>query len=719
MSEIKRSFCRNCGAQCGLELEIEDGRILDIRADRSNPVTGGYFCIKALGAMDRQNGKDRLLTALCGHAGSARQAIPTRDAIKEIANRLSDLVERHGPRSIGIYYGTGAYTAALTLPFAKAWLEAIGSPQLYSAATIDQSPKFITALRMGAFKSGRQPFASSDVWLLSATNPLISHWGGYGGITPYSPLSDIRAARKRGLKLIVIDPRRTETARQADLFLQPRPGQDVAVHAAILNHILANELFDKAFCESYVKNLDVLREKVAAYDLETAAGLSGVPAGDIRAPAELFARGPRGCATSGTGGNMAPFANLAEHLLECINIVCGRYRRAGEPVLNPALIVPGLNREGVVPAFPLWDHSPRMSSHPDAGHAISDEFATNLLAGEILHEGEELLRALIVLGGNPVVAIPDYEAVKKAFESLELLVTMDVQATETTAMSHYVLPCTTPFERAEFSGLTDGNSPGAVFQYSAAIMQAPPKAMEEWEIFYELAAAMELKLEWEYVPMLGMPTGRKMRLDMTRKPSCDEMFDFICQHPDVPFARMKKEGAGRVALSPRYVLPPDPDDEARLDVMPGELIEELAECLATRQGQHLRPGDLLLHSRRLPNVMNSNYIDTDHDRLRYAFNPLYMHPEDMAERGLTDGEEVEVASSHGKLIARVRADSSERRGAISMHHAWAKRYDRAGEQQRATPVSVLIDKDGLRERHNFVPRMSAIPVRVSATMTRQ
>ena len=718
MGEVKRSFCRNCGAQCGLELEIEDGKMIEIRADNSNPVTNGYFCIKAYGSMDRQNGKNRLLTALRRGEDGAQRAIPTRDAIREIAQRMLELVDRHGPRSVGIYYGTGAYTAALTLPFAKAWIEALGSPQIYSAATIDQSPKFITALRMGAFKSGRQPFATSNVWLLSATNPLVSHWGGYGGITPYSPLKDIREAKKRGLKLIVIDARRTETARQADIFLQPRPGQDVAVHAAILNHILTNELHDKAFCDRYVENLDLLRRKVAAYDLDAAAELSGVPAEDLRAAAELFAQGPRGCATSGTGANMAPFANLAEHLLECINVVCGRYRRAGDPVLNPTLIIPTEPREGVFPPFPLWDHSPKMSSHPQAGHAIPGEFATNLLADEILHEGEERLRALIVLGGNPVVAIPDYEAVKKAFGSLELLVTLDVQTTETTVMSHYVLPCTTPYERAEFSGLTDGNSPGAVFQYSDAIMQCPPEAMEEWEIFYELAAEMKMALGWEYVPMLGMPAGRKMKLDMTRRPTHDEMFDFICQHPDVPFSRIKEEGAGRVELLPQYILPADPDDKARLNLMPAELIEELDECLATRQRQHLQAGDLLLHSRRLLNAMNSNYIDTEAARSRYPSNPLYMHPEDMTERGLSNGDEVEVESSHGKLVAFVKADPSERRGATSMHHAWAKRCNAEGEEQSVSPVSVLIDKDSYRERHNFVPRMSAIPVRVRARANR-
>ncbi|MBD8561856.1 molybdopterin-dependent oxidoreductase [Pseudomonas fluorescens] len=711
MRETRRSHCRNCGAQCGVELEIENGRVLKMRGDRANPISKGYFCIKGLASMERQNGDGRILSSY-RLANGAHEPLPTAQAVDEIAARLSGLIQRHGPRSVGLYIGTGAYSATLTVPFAKAWLAAVGSPQLYTTLTIDQSPKVITALRMGAFLSGRQPFTTADVWMFCGTNPLVSHWAGWGGPTMYAPGADIREAQKRGLKVIVVDPRRTETARLADIHLQLRPGQDVAIYAAMLNHILSEGLHDHVFCERYVQNLDALRANTAAYDIQTAAELAGVPAKDLRAAAELFARGPRGCAVSGTGPNMAPHANLAEHLLECLNVVCGRYRREGEIVLNPSMFSSAPVREDVCPPYPLWDNSPKMSSHPEVGWAAPGEFPSNLLADEILHSGEDRLRALIVVGGNPVAAIPDYQAVLHAFESLELLVSLDLQMSDTAHMSDYVLCCKSPYERTDLSLMTDGNSPFPAVQYTEAMLDAPSEAMDEWKIFYELARAMGLPFEWEF-GRLGEPAYTdKMKLDMLTPPSIDTLYDFICRHPHVPFARIKTAGSQILDVPEQYVLGVDPANPAKLDVMPKEVADELAACQASRQRQTLEPDQLLLHSRRLLETLNSNFITSEVARSRRPVNQLYIHPADMMSRGLEDGDEVEVLTQHGKLFTTARSDPTERLGAVSMHHAWTKRFDAADSVQDVSPVSILIDREDYLEARNYLPTMSAIPVHV-------
>jgi anaerobic selenocysteine-containing dehydrogenase len=706
MSVVRKSFCRNCGATCGVEFEIEDNVPVTLRGDRENPVSRGYFCIKGMASLERQQGRGRLPGSQ-KRAGDRFEPIAMASALDEIAAKLKDLVSRHGPSSVGLWFGTGAFSSSLAISVGKGFANSLGTPQIYTTQTIDQSPKAITALRMGAFKSGKQNIAGSDVWLLSAVNPIASHQGGWGSHTMYAPGAALRAEKRRGLKLIVIDPRLTETARLADIHLRPKPGQDVAVNAALLNVILSEGLHDPAFCDRYVENLDRLRGAVARYTPEYAEAESGVPADELRAAARLFGGARRGATSSGTGSNMAPFANLADHLLECLNVVCGRYRRTGEPIVNPSILSAGAVSEGVYPPYPIWDHSPKMASHPEAGWACPTEYPANLLADEIRHP--DGLKALIVVAGNPLMAIPDHAAVKAAFEEIELLVTLDVRMSETAQMSDYVLACKTPYERADLALMTDGNSPFPAAQYTEPVFEAPGDAIEEWRVLHGLARRMGFPITWEFSNYGSAPTGRQMVLGLEDEPHSDELFDFICNHPSVPFERLKANaasvGLAPADIEPAVVLAADPADPSRLDVLPDELQAELDDCFASHQRQQLSDGQLLLHSRRLLEALNSNYLDSEVIGRRHPVNTLRIHPDDLAARGLRDGDGVEVDSGHGMLSTLAEADPTQRLGTVSMHHAWGAGPDNV-------PVSVLIDKDAMQEAHNFVPRMSAIPVTV-------
>ena len=702
---IRKSFCRNCGASCGIELEVHGNRLQRLRGDRANPISKGYFCIKGNASLELQNGVGRLLASQKRVDGVHRPIVIDK-ALDEVAARLTTLVARHGPGAVGLYYGTGAYGSALNIPVAKGWAKSLGTSQVYSSQTIDQSPKAITALRMGAFKSGRQPLATSDVFLLSGSNPLVSHLGGWGGPTMFSPGSSIREAKKRGMKFIVIDPRQTETARLADVHLQPKPGQDVAVHAALLHVILNEGLYDATFCARYTSKLDTLREVLARFTPEHAEQESGVSAVALREAARMFGLAKTGSTMSGTGANMAPHANLAEHLLECLNVVCGRYRRAGERIISPSILSAGAVREGVHPPYPIWDHSPKMASHPDVGWAIPNEYPTNLLADEILHSGENRLRALVVTGGNPIMAIPDYEVVKRAFGALELLVTLDVRMSETAKMSDYVLSCNTPYERADLALMTDGNAAFPAVQYTRPICEAPGEAREEWAIFHGLAQRMGFPLAWEFWNYGSGASGEQMVLGLEDCPTTDDLFNFICRHPALTFSDIQSRGAVGIVpdMPPSFVESPDPSDVATLDLLPDEVLAELNSSFETHQRQCLVEGELLLHVRRLLEVKNSNFIDSEVVLRRYPYNPLYAHPDDLARRGISAGDRVQVRSSSGSLTAVVRADPTQRLGTVSMHHSWS-----TGGSEGA-PVTALVSRDTCREAHNFVPRMSAIPV---------
>ena len=220
MGVVPTTFCRICSGICGLQVEVSDGRVTSIRGDAEHPLSQGYTCVKGRRFGELHARPDRFLTARRGGV-----ELPILDAVREVGERLTAIAAEHGPDSVALFRGTQATTSALTFPFSVAFWRATGSRSLYTTMTIDQSAKWVTESRLGRWLGGRQRFEDADVWLLAGTNPLVSLQGGdLTGFPIHNPSRALRDARRRGLKLIVIDPRRTETAARADLHLQLIPG---------------------------------------------------------------------------------------------------------------------------------------------------------------------------------------------------------------------------------------------------------------------------------------------------------------------------------------------------------------------------------------------------------------------------------------------------------------------------------------------------------------
>jgi anaerobic selenocysteine-containing dehydrogenase len=346
--------------------------------------------------------------------------------LPEIGQRLAEASNRHSGEAIGMFRGTQQAFNSLTRMVAAAWWKGLASHKIFSTMTIDQSAKWVVTGRMGEYLGGRQSFQNSDVWMLAGTNPLISVNGGTAdGPLMHNPSAALRQARERGLKLIVLDPRRTETAFQADLHLQPAPGYDALVFAGLLNVIMRDDLYDREFCDRFVTGLGDLAAAVSAVTPSLVESVAGIPAGRLIEAAHLFGKGPRGMISTGTGTCMGPDSNVAEHLATCINVVCGRYRREGEPAFGPAVMTPDLPiRAEVSPPRRTWESGYR--SRVGAG-LMMGELPSCTLNDEILEPGPDRIRALVVSGANPVLALPDAERTRQAFQSLELLVAIDTR----------------------------------------------------------------------------------------------------------------------------------------------------------------------------------------------------------------------------------------------------------------------------------------------------
>lgn len=326
------TYCRICPATCGLVVDVvetdEGRRVIKSIGDELSPLTRGFTCTKGRHIADLVHAPNRLRSAQRRNERGEHELIDTEQAIEEIAARLGDIIAAHGPDSVALFTGTQAAMASLTLPFTLAFWRTLRSCSKFSSMTIDQSAKWVTEGRLGMWAAGGQRLADADVWMFLGTNPIVSMQGGYfTGFPIHDGLRRIQEEQRRGLKLIVVDPRRTELAARADVHLQIVPGTDAPLVAGILRQVLADGLADDEFVERWANGLDDLRGAVEPFTPDVVATVCGVDVDDLRVAAGIFGEAGSGMATTGTGPDMGPHANLAEHLVQALNVACGRYPR--------------------------------------------------------------------------------------------------------------------------------------------------------------------------------------------------------------------------------------------------------------------------------------------------------------------------------------------------------------------------------------------------------
>ena len=444
-----KTYCRFCHAYCPMEATVEDNKLISLVPDTSNEVYGGYTCIKGRQLIEQIDHPTRLQQSQKKQSDGSFKPIGTEEALDEIAVQLQDILDKYGPRSIASYNGTYSYQNSAAHDVARAFHAAINSPSYYTSVTIDQPAKVaIGPTRMGWWNGGSHMWDDSDVAMIIGNNTLVSHFSIPGGIPSFSPHNALREGKKRGMKLICIDPRVTEVAGRSDLHLQVRPGQDAAVVGAIVGVILAEELHDKEFCAEHIDGLEKLAAEVARFTPEKVAAAAGITANEIVAAARMFAAGPRGTAVTGTGPEMGPHPNLLQHLVQSLNAICGRHYRAGERLPNPGVLTPAGPRAaqatGPQPQWLTDGLKSRVSEDIGETTVLSPygplkEMPTAIISDEMLLEGDGQIKALICVGGNPLLAWPDQKKTHAALAGLELLVCIDLKMAATAQMADYVL----------------------------------------------------------------------------------------------------------------------------------------------------------------------------------------------------------------------------------------------------------------------------------------
>jgi anaerobic selenocysteine-containing dehydrogenase len=717
-TETRNAICRFCHAMCPVRLTLEDGVITNIIGDKDNPVYHGYSCIKGRNFHHFHASPDRIRQPLKRSDDGAFEPVTLDRALDEIARKLRVVIERHGSRSVAMYSGTFSHFCPAGVMTRNAFMDAIGSPMRFSNATIDQPGKPIAMALHGRWGAGPQPFDSSDVCLIIGANPLLSMWGG---VPPFNPARRLHRARQRGLKLIVIDPRRTETARKADLHLQCLPGRDPAIVAALINVIIGEKRFDRAFIEDETRGFDGLAAAVAPFTPQRVAAIAGLDPEEIVAAARMFADAGRGIATGGTGSNMAPHGVLLEYLILALNTICGRWIRAGETIPNRGVLFrmsTGYAR--AEKPRPGWGFGERLRVRGLGDTAAG--LPTAALADEILLPGEGQVRALFVVGGNPLANWPNREKVQRALESLDLLVVIDPRLSATAQFADYVigpkfgfeLPATTfASEGIVFYGLSLG-MPEPFAQYQPALIDPPEgsEVIEDWRVFYELARRMDL--DWSCFGSL---------YDTDTPPTTDDLLSAFLGRSPVPLEEVKQAPGGR--MFPQQSGPAaakDPDWPFRLELAHSAMLDELATvdrqlggdsplALAVRSDAGL---DLLLISRRLHGVYNSVGHDLPALAKKVPYNPVFLNPEDAAELGVEDGDTVQLANARGTVSGTASLADDLRRGVVSVAHGFPNSRSANGEPGReGTSTAALLDDELGYDPISGLPVMSAVPVRIS------
>jgi len=723
MLETHPSICRFCHAGCPVLVDVEDGYPTRVVGDKSNPIYHGYICPKGHALPEQHAHPERLLHSMKRLPGGGHEAIESQRATDEIAARVSEIIEQHGPRSIALYTGTFSFPYPASAPMALAWLGALGSPMRFSSATIDQPGKLIAPSLHGGWGGGAQTFIGADTWLLVGANPTVSKSIGIPSQNPAWYLND---ELKKGMKLVVIDPRRSEAAKRAHVHLQARPGQDPTILAGLIRIILSEDLIDHAFVRENAEGLERLRQMVEPFDADYVAKRADVPASELVRAARVFAGGRRGMAQAGTGPNMSSRGALTEYLLLCLNTVCGRWLREGERVPNPGVLLPPIGAKAQpMPPGRGWGFGEKLRIRN-----LTDTRAglpTAALADEILLEGDGQVKALFCLGGNPMASWPDQEKTYAAMQKLDLLVSLDIKMSSTSKLAHYVIAPKLALEQPGMSLPAETLTPYAMGysvpygQYAPAIVEPPAGSdvIEEWEFFYGLAQRMELPLTLQAAYSWGPEMKKPARtdLDMQHKPTTDEIFEMLTKGSNVPLAEVKRFPHGRVFDEVESVVKAkDPACEAKLDLANGIMLEELAE-VAADAGTTDEQRPFLLICRRLLDVHNSAGRDIDKLVRKYRYNPAFMNPDDLADLGIAPGELIAIRSEHAGIFGVAEAEANLRRGVVSMPHAFGDaptRENDARVREIGSNTGRLTSVERDYDPYSGIPLMSSIPVRVEA-----
>ncbi|MDZ5623250.1 molybdopterin-dependent oxidoreductase [Nocardioides sp. HM23] len=721
------TFCRICEPTCGLIATVEDGRLIKLRPDKEHPITAGFSCPKGLEFVHVQNDQDRLLHPLRRRQDGGFEQISWETALSEIGARLREIRREHGGESIGWYGGNPtafSHSHALWLGW---FLRGIGSRHLYTPNTQDTSSRFVaSALLYGSPVVVPVPdLDRTDFLLLIGTNPLVSRGSLISAGNLRERFTEIVA---RGGRVVVVDPRRTETANAFE-HVAVRPDGDAWLLLAMLHVIFTEALADEAAIAAQTTGIEALRAAADRCPPELAEPRCGVPAADIRGLARAFATAPTAAAHGRTGACLGAHATLVNYLIDALTIVTGNLDKEGGLLFGRGTV--DLTRIAHLAGVDTYDtYRSRIGDLPE----VIGQLPAPLMAAEIETPGKGQLRALIVSAGNPVLSVPGSTGLERALGKLDLQVGIDLYLNETHKHADYVLPAATFLERDDLVIAALDFHLKPFVQWTEAVVPPRGEARPDWEIIDDIAGELGFAAVSGLATKL-VGTGRLGRLALRAfAPAAGRVTPALLIDLLIRTGRdgdrfgLRRGGLSlkKLKANPRGVVLAEHLEggmlrrrvfhrghQVRLD---GDVIErELDRLLGSPPPDVDYP--LLLIGRRDVRSHNSWMHNTPKHRDPSRRQWAMVHPKDAADIGLSDGELVRVRTAKGSIEVPARVTDEVVQGCIAVPHGWGHLdggWQIANAAGGANVNEVLPAEAADLERASGMAHLNGVPVRIEA-----
>jgi len=705
-SETHYRSCNLCEAICGIEIRVEEGRIASIRGDRADSFSRGHICPKAVALQDIHNDPDRLRHPVRRTAAGDWERISWEAALDETAERIRGIQNNHGRDAIGVYLGNPNVHNWGSLLYGPPLLRSLRTINRFSATSVDQLPHHVAATLMFGHKL-LLPVPDIDrtkYLLVLGANPVVSNGSM---MTAPGFKKRLEELRQRGGRLVVVDPRRTETASVADRHHFIRPGSDALLLMALLHVILGEGLEVTGRLAEICDSLETVRTLAEHFSPERAARATGIASDDIRGIARDFAAAPSAVCYGRMGVSTQAFGGLCQWLINVLNVVTGNLDRPGGAMFTrPAVDLVASTGRGR-----LGRRTSRVRGLPEFG----GELPVAALAEEILTEGPGQIRGLMTVAGNPVLSTPNGVQLEGALTGLDFMVAIDFYLNETTRHCDIILPPTAALEHDHYDLVFNLLAVRNIAKYSPAVFQPAADARHDWQILAELNRRLGG----------GPPTVRFKRwLSAVLGPrrTLDLGLRFGPYGTGLrPFGRglsLKKLERAPHGLDLGPLEPCLPGrlrtPERRIELAPEAYVNDLNRLRKVLDGKAADDALLLIGRRQLRsnNSWMHNYARLMGGRDRCT---LLMHPDDAADRGLDDSRLVAVVSTAGRIEAPLELSDEVMRGVVSLPHGWG--HDRPGTQittARQHPGASLNDvtDDRTVDALSGNAVLSGVPVRV-------
>jgi len=663
-----------CEAVCGITVETDGDRVQSIRGDADDPFSQGHLCPKAAALGDISADPDRVREPM-RREGSRWTPVSWDEALDEAGQRIAALQKQHGRNAVALYVGNPtvhSYSALLSVPLVG---KAFGTRTRFSATSVDQLPQMLAALQM----FGHQVMLPipdvdrTDFLLMLGANPLASN----GSLMTAPGIAKrLEALRARGGRLVVVDPRRSETAAIADEHLFIRPGGDAFLLAAMLHTIFAEGRVAPRHLAAFVDGIEELRSVVARFAPEKVAARVGIDAERIRTLARAFAAAPSAVCYGRVGVCTQEFGALAAWLVVALNVVTGNLDRPGgamfpTPAVDLVKVASGLGERG---HFGVWKS--RVRGLPEFG----GELPVAVMAEEMETPGEGQIRGLVTHAGNPVLSTPNGARLERALGGLDFMVSIDLYRNETTRHAHLILPTSFGLERDHYDIAFYALAVRNTARYAKALLKPPEGVRHDWQVLTDLALSLHRagggRRDRKLILLLRAlkALGPRRTLDGLLRAGPHGLRG----KAKLSLGKLEKNPHG-IDLGPLQPRLPDLLPEGRIQLVPKLYLDDVARLEA--QLGAADGGELQLIGRRQLRSNNSWM----HNATRLVKGPpactLLMHPDDARRRNLADGQLVRVRSRVGEVRVPLAVSSELKPGVVSLPHGW-------GHARSGTALSV-------------------------------